>query len=220
MTQKRQMSETLFIGILLALAGGFLDAYTYLTRGEVFANAQTGNMVLMGIYFAKGNFLKAFRYFIPVLAFIAGVVLAEIIKDKFKENQHVHWRQITIGIEFVVLTIVAFLPQGNYDMLANILVSFVCSVQVQSFRKLNGNVYATTMCTGNLRSATEQIFSYHKTKDKAMLQKSLQYFMIIGVFIIGGLIGGLLCTYWGIYSVLFAAAILLLTLLLLFLPCS
>ena len=41
-----QMSETVLIGSLLALAGGFLDAYTYICRGGVFANAQTGNIVL------------------------------------------------------------------------------------------------------------------------------------------------------------------------------
>ena len=38
--------------------GGFLDAYTYLSRNGVFATAQTGNIVLM-----------------VVVAFIVGVVL-------------------------------------------------------------------------------------------------------------------------------------------------
>ena len=44
-----QMSETLFLGALLTVTGGFLDAYTYLCRGKVFANAQTGNIVLLGV---------------------------------------------------------------------------------------------------------------------------------------------------------------------------
>ena len=39
--------EWLEIGILLCLAGGFMDAYTYVTRGGVFANAQTANLILM-----------------------------------------------------------------------------------------------------------------------------------------------------------------------------
>ncbi|MBO5373035.1 MAG: DUF1275 domain-containing protein [Lachnospiraceae bacterium] len=217
MNSKKQISESLFIGILLSLAGGFLDAYTYLVRGAVFANAQTGNMVLMGIYFANSNFLYAFRYFIPVLAFILGVILSEAIKGKYKASPSIHWRQITVCIELIVIIIVAFLPKNDYDMLANVLVSFVCSMQVQSFRKLNGNTYATTMCTGNLRSATEEIINYHKTKDTAALKASLQYFIIIGIFIVGALLGGLLCGYFGIYTILFAAAILFIALLLMFL---
>ena len=43
-----QMSESLVLGLLLAVSGGFFDAYTYLCRGGVFANAQTGNIVLFG----------------------------------------------------------------------------------------------------------------------------------------------------------------------------
>ncbi|MEF9840560.1 MAG: DUF1275 family protein, partial [Lachnospiraceae bacterium] len=40
-----RISETFLIGAILAMVGGFLDAYTYLCRGGVFANAQTGNLV-------------------------------------------------------------------------------------------------------------------------------------------------------------------------------
>ena len=31
----RQYSDSLRVGILLALTGGFLDAYTYISRGKV-----------------------------------------------------------------------------------------------------------------------------------------------------------------------------------------
>ena len=50
-----QMSESLLLGAMLAMAGGFFDAYTYLCRGKVFANAQTGNIVLFGANIAEGN---------------------------------------------------------------------------------------------------------------------------------------------------------------------
>lgn len=41
------MSESLILNLLLAFSGGFQDAYTYIVRDNVFANAQTGNIVLM-----------------------------------------------------------------------------------------------------------------------------------------------------------------------------
>lgn len=43
----RQTSETFLLSAILALSGGFQDAYTYNARDEVFSNAQTGNVVLM-----------------------------------------------------------------------------------------------------------------------------------------------------------------------------
>ena len=54
-----QRSETLGLAVLLALAGGLLDAYTYLCRGGVFANAQTGKIVLLAIRAAEGNWRGA-----------------------------------------------------------------------------------------------------------------------------------------------------------------
>ena len=58
-TLKRPMSETFPIGVLLTIVGGYFDAYTYIARGGVFANAQTGNIVLFGIHLAGGRFDKA-----------------------------------------------------------------------------------------------------------------------------------------------------------------
>ena len=62
----RQVSESYFIGLLLAVAGGYLDVYTYISRGGVFANAQTGNIVLLGIHIAQHNFEKITTYTLPL----------------------------------------------------------------------------------------------------------------------------------------------------------
>ena len=53
MKRAKQTSESIELGILLALSGGFMDAYSYLARGQVFANAQTGNMLLFWCQFSK-----------------------------------------------------------------------------------------------------------------------------------------------------------------------
>ena len=53
--QKMQTSETFLLSAILAVSGGFQDAYTYNVRGEVFSNAQTGNVVLMSQHFLMGD---------------------------------------------------------------------------------------------------------------------------------------------------------------------
>lgn len=63
---KATIHESLLTGILLAIVGGFLDIYTYLLKGNVFANAQTGNMVLMGLKIAEQNYLGALYYLLPI----------------------------------------------------------------------------------------------------------------------------------------------------------
>ena len=61
--------------LMLAIVGGFLDAYTFSTRGGVFSNAITGNIVLLGLNLANLDFFHAFRYFLSLFAFASGVLI-------------------------------------------------------------------------------------------------------------------------------------------------
>ena len=208
MESKSQMSDTFLLGSILAMAGGFLDAYTYLARGHVFANAQTGNIVLLGMNLAEGNFIEASYYLIPIMAFVLGIIITEAVKKKYKERTNVHWRQIVIAIEIMVLMSVALIPAGKWNMIANVLVSLVCSMQVQSFRKINGNVATTTMCTGNLRSGTEHMIRYSQTKERTLLNRGMQYYGIIIFFILGAALGVWFTNGLATYAVLVCCILL------------
>ena len=64
---EKQMSEAFINSIFLAMSGGFQDAYTYFTRGKVFSNAQTGNVVLMSQHFMMGEWKDGLKYLLPLL---------------------------------------------------------------------------------------------------------------------------------------------------------
>lgn len=186
---KNAIHESFSVGTLLALAGGFLDAYTYLSRGGVFANAQTGNMVLLGIRLAERNWGGAVRYLIPIIAFAAGVLLAEWIQSALKSRASVRWRQAVLLLEIALLAVIGFVPDGSWNWAVNVAVSFVCALQVEAFRTMHGLSYATTMCTGNLRSGTECLFLYFQTRNKVLLSNGMKYYAIIVVFIVGAVLG-------------------------------
>lgn len=84
-------------------------------------------------------------------------------------------------MEIVILFAVGFMPK-HLDLLATVLVSFACAMQVQTFRKVSGYSYASTMCIGNLRSGTEAFTGYLQTHDTEKLKKALYYFGIIFIF--------------------------------------
>ena len=127
------MSEAFRNSVFLTLSGGFQDAYTYIGRGKVFANAQTGNIVLLATNLCEGNFERVGHYLVPLLAFVAGVLFAEAIHERFHRMEKLHWRQLVLTIEILLLVAVGFVPQ-SMNLLANALVSFVCAMQVQTFR--------------------------------------------------------------------------------------
>ena len=155
----KQMSESIKLGVILAIAGGFMDAYSYMCRGKVFANAQTGNIILLAINLSEGNVEEMLQYLFPVIAFAFGIILAEIVHRFCTIDNILHWRQYTVLLECIILFSVGFISQ-EYNMIANSLVSFACGIQVESFRKVKGNASATTMCIGNLRSGTQNLFNF------------------------------------------------------------
>lgn len=200
-----QKSESFLVGALLAAAGGLLDAYTYLSRGGVFANAETGNMVLFGINLMQRQWRKAVAYLFPILAFALGVLAAEVIRAHHRGGGRYHWRHIVLMAEIAVVCVVAFLPQGDWDPLANVLVAFVCALQVETFRKVRGNSFATTMCTGNLRSGTEAIYHGFVSGERASAEKGWCYYGINACFIAGAALGSLLTGLAPQWAVLGAA---------------
>lgn len=215
MKHSGQMSESIRLGVVLALAGGYMDAYSYMCRGNVFANAQTGNILLMGVHLSGGEFALAVRYFFPIFAFAAGIALADIAKIKWKNSGRLHWRQNAVFIEMLVLAGVGFFPQ-TMNLAANSLTSFACGIQVESFRSIRGNGIATTMCIGNLRSGTESIIRYLETHAAEYLYKGALYYGIIICFVLGAVMGNIGVELAGEKAIFFCALLLLLAFLMMF----
>lgn len=189
MKKEFETSESMRIGILLAICGGFMDAYSYTCRGGVFANAATGNIVLLAISLGNHNIRNIIHYLIPIVSFAGGVMISQHVKIIRKNRPtRLHWRQVTICFEIIAMFVAGFIPQ-EYNLLANSLISLTCGIQVVTFAKVRGYTISTTMCTGNLKTGTMNINMYMATKDLNYIRKSLHYYGCIMFFICGAIIG-------------------------------
>ena len=214
--KKRQMSEAFVTSIFLALSGGLQDAYTYCIRDGVFANAQTGNVVLMSQYLMQGNFSMAGHYAVPLLSFAFGVFVAEKLQSRFNFSSMVNWREGLLVLEIVLLVFVGFLPE-TLNVTASSIVSFVCAMQVQAFRKVNGYSYASTMCIGNMRSGVAALSAFHRDRKKEQLREARHYFGVIGFFAAGAAIGSMLVPIAGIATIFVSAVFLSVSFVIMFL---
>ena len=107
-------------------------------------------------------------------------------------------RVLTVLLCIIILIVIGwwvfcvYMYNDNFNIAANMLVSFSCAMQVQAFRKVRGYGYASTMCIGNLRSGMESLSQFLRNKDRASLTKALHFFSIILFFAIGAGAGGAL----------------------------
>ena len=136
---------------------------------------------------------------------------------RFKNCEKIHWRQIILFCEILLLFLVGFMP-GSAEPLADAIVSFVCAMQVQTFHKVRGHAYASTMCIGNLRAGTEALCAYLRVKDKKILLKALTYFGVILVFGIGAGLGSILTEALGYKAILVCCAFLTVSFVMMFVP--
>jgi uncharacterized membrane protein YoaK (UPF0700 family) len=70
-----EVSGLLAAACLFTAAGGYMDAFSYLAHGHVFANSQTGNFVFFAVFASRGHWVRAGRHLPPFVAFALGVVL-------------------------------------------------------------------------------------------------------------------------------------------------
>ena len=212
----KQMSESFLSAAFLSVSGGLQDAYTYIFRGKVFANAQTGNIVLLSQSIIDKDLVRAIHYLVPLLFFALGIAIAECIHVKFQRIQHIHWRQLVLVLEILLLLVVGFLPT-RLNLLANAMVSFACAMQVQAFRKVHGYPFASTMCIGNLRSGMDSLCAFFRTRNREPLRKAGHYFAIILFFALGAGLGGWGITQFGMGTIWLSCALLVVGFLLMFL---
>jgi uncharacterized membrane protein YoaK (UPF0700 family) len=215
MSLSNSTSESMELGIFLAIVGGFLDAYTFVGRGGVFANAQTGNFVLMGIEVAMGEWKQAVLHAVPILAFIFGVIVAEIIKKPSMRLLITDNERAVLILETIVLFIIGFLPSTIPNIIATIAISFVAAVQFSVFRKLVGSPYSTIAITGNLRSATQEAYIAVTRKDYKSAFQAVRFSMVNLSFLVGAILGGGLTSFIGVKAVWITVVLLICSVILL-----
>jgi uncharacterized membrane protein YoaK (UPF0700 family) len=189
------------IGLCLSLLGGFLDSYSYLLKGNVFANAQTGNVVLLFVSLANSEFHKCLKYLIPIITFALGVLTAEIFKKDTSFNNQTKINTVLL-IEAVLIFCIAFWGKYFSNYAVNCLISFIAAIQVTSFDRVNKNPVSTTMITGNLKSGMIHLSKYLRTKETAYLSSFYQYSILIIGFGFGVILGSVFIKLYSEYAIL------------------
>ncbi|WP_205522940.1 YoaK family protein [Streptomyces sp. RLB3-6] len=195
--------------MLLTLVGGGLDAYTFIGRNGVFANAQSGNIVLMGVAAAQGYWRQALNHLPPIIAFVTGSIAAESLRRPKVVALVLRPVRAALGLEIAVLAVVGFIPRTAPDILVTVMIAFTASVQASTFRTLVDTKYITTMTTGNLRSGARNAYLALVDHDTAAARRARQFGVIVLAFALGALGGARLTATEGPHAVWVGAVLLL-----------
>ena len=181
---------------LLIAVAGFFGAFTYLLRGNVFCNAQTGNVVLMGLALGKGEWSSAVYYLIPISAYLMGAFVSELLPNPVKHHMPMRWDTLLIAIEMLAVIGLGFVPESAPVQISQVVINFIASTQYNTFRQAEGVPMATTFATNHIRQLgiglAKEVLHRH-SEDKSHRLKLLRHFQMLIFFVLGAVIGTFFC---------------------------
>ena len=193
----------------LIAAAGWFGAYTFLLRGGVFCNAQTANIVLFAMAVGRGDVKGALYLLIPISAYFAGAFVSELLGKTVKRLRFLRWDTMLVGLEALAVIVLALLPAGVPDQICQISLNFICSMQFNTFRQIEGTPASTTFVTAHIRQVGSHLARYLRHRDAASADKVRTHGLLILFFFAGGVASTVCCRLFGYPSLLGAAAILL-----------
>lgn len=198
------------LGLAVICAGGFMDAYSYLMHGHVFATGQTGNVVLFTLRLVNGDWLGALGSLAAILSCAVGIFFSMHLLYGIHEGNRYRTQRLVALIEVIVFAALAFLPNTVPDLPVNCAISFCAALAFENFRSFGTkSAYSSVFCTGNLRSFAETLYEGLVRHNKHELHRSIRYGALTIFFSVGVLIGVVTISLLGNYACLVISAIFL-----------
>lgn len=154
----------LYIFLLLVFIGGFLGGFVHEFRGGVFSNAQTGNIIRLGIALCNDEWQTAAHCAISFCAYVTGAFLCELAIGKRLSVGPLRWETIFTGLATITLCALSLVPDSASFILTQIPVNFIAVMQYNTFRKVDIERLppehrkidqvgmSTTFCTNHVRN--------------------------------------------------------------------
>lgn len=199
-TKKPVLSERAWFFHVMIFVAGYFGAFTYLLRGNVFCNAQTGNVVLMGLALGQGQFGHALYYLIPISAYIAGAFLSELLHDPVRSRLRIRWETLFIAVEMTVVLALGFVPDSAPVQISQVAVNFIASMQYNTFRQAEGIPMATTFATNHIRQIGVGLArEVQARRDGTVPDRTrfLAHAQMLLFFFLGAAVGAALCAHMG-----------------------
>ena len=225
-----KIQEKLWFFALLIFAGGFYGGYTYSLRGQVFANAQTANLVMMMLSIGKGNWGRALYSLAPFSAYLFGVGLSEYLRQKNSgeenkglENRSLENRSLEnrrnkslenkisqgkqsieeklLLFEALICFLLGIMPASWPDQFCQLSLSFICAMQFNIFRKAEGIPMATTFCTNHIRQMGCHLTEAIFFQNEESRKIAKSHGLMLMAFSLGVLTAVLLAKFFGLYCI-------------------
>ena len=181
------------LALFLTFCAGYVDAYTFIVRGNTLVAGQTGNVVFLSVGLIQHNVSDASAKVMTLLAFMMGVLLLTIYKEKLRIVK----KPILSVIPLAVLSlIIGFVPQTVEDIYLVPPLAFCMGLVTTAFGEVSGIAYNNAFMTGNIKRTMLAFGDYFRTKHTPFLREGLIFVSLLSSFVFGVVFSAYLTIYY------------------------
>ena len=181
------------LALFLTFCAGYVDAYTFIVRGNTLVAGQTGNVVFLSVGLIRHNVSDASAKVMTLLAFMMGVLLLTIYKEKLRIVK----KPILSVIPLAVLSlIIGFVPQTVENIYLVPPLAFCMGLVTTAFGEVSGIAYNNAFMTGNIKRTMLAFGDYFRTKHTPFLREGLIFVSLLSSFVFGVVFSAYLTIYY------------------------
>ena len=181
------------LALFLTFCAGYVDAYTFIVRGNTLVAGQTGNVVFLSVGLIQHNVSDASAKVMTFLAFMMGVFLLTVYKEKLRIVK----KPILSLIPLAVLSlIIGFVPQTVDNIYLVPPLAFCMGLVTTAFGEVSGIAYNNAFMTGNIKRTMLAFGDYFRTKHTPFLREALIFVSLLSSFVFGVVFSAYLTIYY------------------------
>ena len=181
------------LALFLTFCAGYVDAYTFIVRGNTLVAGQTGNVVFLSVGLIQHNVSDASAKVMTLLAFMMGILLLTVYKEKLRIVK----KPILSVIPLAVLSlIIGFVPQTVENIYLVPPLAFCMGLVTTAFGEVSGIAYNNAFMTGNIKRTMLAFGDYFRTKHTPFLREGLIFVSLLSSFVFGVVFSAYLTIYF------------------------
>ena len=170
------------LALFLTFCAGYVDAYTFIVRGNTLVAGQTGNVVFLSVGLIQDNVSDASTKVMTLLSFMLGVFLLTVYKEKLRVVK----KPILSLFPLAILSlIIGFVPLTVDNIYIVPPLAFCMGLVTTAFDQVSGIAYNNAFMTGNIKRTMLAFGEYVRTKHTPFLFEGLIFVSLLSSFVFG-----------------------------------
>ncbi len=173
------------LALFLTFCAGYVDAYTFIVRGNTLVAGQTGNVVFLSVGLIQHNVSDASAKVMTLLAFMMGVFLLTVYKEKLRIVKKPILSLLPLAILSILSIIIGFVPQTVDNIYLVPPLAFCMGLVTTAFGEVSGIAYNNAFMTGNIKRTMLAFGDYFRTKHTPFLREGFIFVSLLSSFVLG-----------------------------------